>query len=181
MKKFSVIVAAFIAALFIAGCASSAPASSGSTANDLMSSAKNNAPIGTLVGQGSVKEKDKDASEKKARERAYFQLVRGLSYITKEMIDEQVASGRLSSSVSGDFERLVATALSRSSLGNAVRQESGFGADNTAYCVFYLTKADALKEVTNAVNAAKEQVAAGNFNLDNFDAKYAVAAAREWK
>jgi len=181
MKKLSVIVAALLAALFIAGCASSAPASSGPSASDLMSSAKNNAPDGTLIGQGSAKEKDKDASEKKAQERALFGLAKGMIYIVGELVDEQVASGRLASSVSDEFRQLVTTILSRTVIRDAVKVDSGFGSGDTAWAVYYLTKADTLKAINVAVNSAKEQVAAGNFNTSNFDAKYAAAIAREWK
>jgi len=176
MKKLSVMIAVLIAALFVVGCASTGP-----TASEMMSDAKGSAPIGALVGQGTAKESSKDASTKKAQDRALSQLVRGMAFIVGELIDEQVASGRLSSNVSDEFRRLVISALSSTPLNGARRLEQGFGAGDTAWSVFYIEKADALKEVTNAVNAEKKDVAAGNFNLDGFDAKFNTAASREWK
>jgi len=175
MKKLSVMIAVLIAALFVVGCAS------GPTASEMMSNAKGSAPDGALVGQATAKESSKDASTKKSQDRALSQLVRGMAFIVGELVDEQVASGRLSSNVSDEFRRLVISALSSTPLNGARRLEQGFGAGDTAWSVFYIEKAEALKEVTNAVNAAKKSVAAGNFNLDGFDAKFSAAAAREWK
>jgi len=178
MKKSILLVAVLLSALFIAGCAS-APA--GQSSNEMMSSAKNNAPDGSLIGQGTAKEKDKDASMKKAESNARFQLVRAMSYIVKELVDDAVSAGRLTTGVAEDFRQSINTALTRSILGNAVKQDSGFGADNTAWVVFYLSKGDTLKEINNAVNAAKELHAAGPFNTNGFDAKFDAAIAREWK
>ena len=173
MKKLIVMAAALLAALFIVGCASTG----GPVASDLMSNAKGDAPDGTLVGQATA------GSVQQAEQRAKLQLVKGLAYIAKELIDEQVASGRLSNSVSSDFQTYVNTALTNSSLSSAVKV--GSGTDTTkekkAWAVYYLERGDALKEVNAAVTAAKKEVAAGNFNTDNFNAKFAAAISREWK
>jgi len=176
MKKLIVMIAALTAAMFIVGCASTGP-----SAGELMGSAKNSAPEGTLIGQATAKESSKDASLKKSQERALGQIVRGMSFIVSELVDDQVASGRLSENVKDEFKRLVISTLSISSLSTVVKQDQGFGAGETAWSVYYIERADALKEVTNAVNAAKQEVAAGNFNLNDFDAKFKLAAARDWK
>jgi hypothetical protein len=176
MKKLIVMIAALTAALFIVGCASTGP-----SASEMMSSAKNSTPPGTLVGQGTAKESSKDASTKKSQDNARFQLVRAMSFIVKDLVDDSVASGRLSSGVAEDFRQGINTALSRSILSNAVKQDQGFGAGDTAWTVLYMEKADVLKEINSAVNIAKQNFAAGNFNTDGFDAKYNTYSAREWK
>jgi len=176
MKKLIVLIAALLAVLFIVGCASTGP-----TASEMMSGAKSSAPIGALIGQATAKEGSKDASLKKSQDRALSQLVRGMAYIVNELVDDSVTAGRLSGNVSDEFRRLVISALSTSSLNGARKQDQGFGAGDTAWSVFYIEKADALKEINNAVNAAKREVAAGNFNTDGFDAKFRAAADREWK
>jgi hypothetical protein len=177
MKKLIVIVAALLATLLIAGCATPGP-----SASEMMASAKGNAPDGSLVGQGTgTAGKDKDAAMKKAEQNARFQLVRGLTFVIKDLVDEAVAQGRLTSSTGEEFRQGVNTALSRSTLPGATKVDSGFGSGDVAWCIFYLEKGDALKIATSAVNAAKEVVSAGPFNLNNFDAKFAAAAGREWK
>jgi len=177
MKKLIVLIAALMAVMFVVGCATN----KGPTASELMASAKGSVGDGNLIGQATAKEGSKEASEKKAKERALFQIVRAMSYIVKEMADEQIASGRLSANVSDQFNTLVTTALQRSSLGSVQKADGGFDGSDTAWVIYYQSKADTLKEVTNAVNAAKREVAASNFNFDNFNAKFDAAAAREWK
>jgi hypothetical protein len=176
MKKLIVMIAALTAALFIVGCATSGP-----TAGELMSSAKNGAPDGTLVGQATAKAGSKDASLKKSQESALFQLVKGMVAISRDLVDDSVAAGRLSSSVKDGFLQDITTALTRSALNGAVKKDQGFGAGDVAWSVYYMEKSEVLREITNAVNAAKQNHAAGNFNLDGFDAKYSSIAAREWK
>jgi len=169
MKKVIVLIAALLAALFIVGCASKPPA--GPTAAELLSSAKGNAPPGALVGQAT--------SKGNAEQSAVLQIVRGLQYIASEMIDEQTAGGRLTSSVAADFKSNVNSALTRVAI-DAVKVESGAGSDMN-YAVYALERGEALKVINKVTNAAKEVVAAGNFNTNNFDAAFAKAAAREWK
>ena len=169
MKKLTMIFASLAAVLFIAACASKPPA--GPTAAELLSSAKGNAPGGALVGQAT--------SKGNAEQAAMLQLVRGLTYIAGEMIDEQAAAGRLTAGAASDFKSNVNTALTRVTI-DAVKVESGAGSDGN-YAVYALDKGEALKVITKVTNAAKEVVAAGNFNLNNFDAKFNAAAMREWK
>jgi len=181
MKKMFVLVAALLAALLIVGCASKPAAPTGPSASELLSSAKGNAPDGALVGQATGRAGSADDSIKRAEQNAALQLIRAMTYIAGEMIDEQSAAGRLSAAVAADFKTNVQTALSRTAIGGeAVKVESGAGSD-MGYAVYYLTKADTQKILTKVVNLAKESVAAGNFNFSNFDAKFAAAAAREWK
>jgi len=179
MKKLIVLTAALLAALFIVGCASTP---TGPSASDLMSSAKNNAPAGTLVGQAiGTAGKDQAAATKKAEQNAANQLVRGLSYIVSEMIDEQSAGGRVSAAVAPEFKQKINVGLSRVSIAEAVKVDSGVGSGDVGWAVYYLTKDEAQKILTKVVNLAKEEVAAGNFNFSNYDAMFAKAAAREWK
>ena len=176
MKKLIVMIAALLAALFIVSCASTGP-----TASEMMSSAKNSAPDGALVGQATAKEKSKDASAKKAEETAKFQLRRAMSFIVKELVDDAVTAGKLSSGVAEDFRQSINVALTRVQLNGAVKQDSGFGAGDTAWAVYYMEREDVRRAVNAAVDAAKKEHPAGAFNTDGFNAKYAAAVNREWK
>jgi hypothetical protein len=180
MKKLIVMIAALLAALLIAGCASKPPA--GPSASELMASAANNVPPGVLVGQATATAgKDKDAAAKKAESNARFQLVRAMSFIAKDLVDDAVSAGKLTSSVAEPFYQSITVALGRSTFRDVVKVDSGFGAGDTAWAVYYLDKANVLKELNQAVNAAKELHAAGPFNTNGFDAKYSIYSAREWK
>jgi PBP1b-binding outer membrane lipoprotein LpoB len=173
MKKLVVLIAVLTAALFIAGCTTPPPAPSGPSAAELLASAKDKAPSGALVGQATAKGS--------AEQTAMRQILRALIYISGEMIDEQSAMGRLSATIASDLKQSVSTILSRSPLSSAVKVESGMGAGDMGYAVFSMSKADAQTELTKAVNLAKEQVSAPNFDFRNFDAKFTAAAARDWK
>jgi PBP1b-binding outer membrane lipoprotein LpoB len=181
MKKLIVLIAALLAALLIAGCTSKPAAPTGPSASELMASAKGNAPDGVLVAQATGRGGSKEDAIKKAEQNAILQLVRGMSYIVSEMIDEQAAGGRLSASIASDFKSNIQTSLTRVSLAEVVKVESGTGAGDVGYAVYYLDKAETQKVLTKVVNAAKEVVAAGNFNFSNYDAKFAAAITKEWK
>jgi len=176
MKKLTVLIAALTAALFIAGCATSGP-----TVSDKLSEAKNDAPPGTLVGQGSAKEGSKEAAEKKAKDRALFAIVKALNFIAGDMVDEAVTAGRLATADATALKQNITSALAASSLNRVVKVGSGTIGKDEAWAVYYLTKEDALKEIDNAVNAAKEKVSARAFNTNSFESKYPAAANRDWK
>jgi len=171
-----VLIATLLAALLIVGCASKPAAPTGPSAADLMSDAKNNAPSGALIGQATSK-----SGKDRAEQNAMLQIVRGMNYIVGEMVDEQVSAGRVSGGVASDFKQAISTALSKSNLANVTKVDSGVSAAGEGWAVYSQSKADTQKEITNAVNMAKRDVAASNFNFDNFSAKFDAAAAREWK
>ena len=176
MKKVIVLIAALLAVMFVVGCASKPAA--GQTADGLMALAKGRAPAGTLVGQATVKGSKDSSQERRAEQTAMKQFERALNYIAGQLIDDQ--SSRLSNP--SGFKQTVSTAISRASFDGALKIESGVDGAYVAWAVYSLDKDEALKEVAKAVNAAKEAVqGSANFNLAGFDAKFAAAAAREWK
>jgi hypothetical protein len=87
----------------------------------------------------------------------------------------------VASAVAGEFKQSITTGLDRAGLGGAQQVGSGADAAFRSWAIYSLSRDEALKEISAAVNAAKEKVAAGNFNLGDFDSKFANAAAKEWK
>jgi len=173
MKKLMVMIAVLTAALFIAGCATSGP-----TVSDKLSEAKSNAPAGVLIGQGSAKEGSKEAAEKKAKDRALFALVKGINFIAGDIVDDAVTAGRLTTADATELKQKVSAALTRSALNRAVKVDSGTIGKDEAWAVYYMDKADVLKEIEQAVAASNPP---RGFNTNSFDAKYPAGAAREWK
>jgi PBP1b-binding outer membrane lipoprotein LpoB len=176
MKKLIVLIAVLMAALLVVGCVTKPPAPSGPSAAELMAEAKNSAPSGSLVGQATSK-----SGQQRAEQNALLQIIRGMQYIAGEMIDEQSAMGRLSATTATDLKNGVNSVLSRASLANVKKVDSGVSAAGEGWAVYALDKEETQKELTKAVNLAKESISAPNFDFRNFEAKYTAAAAREWK
>jgi hypothetical protein len=178
MKKLIVLIAALVAALFVVGCATKP---TGPTAAELMSEAKSGAPAGTIVGQGTARGTKDNAASSQATQRSLASIKRALVYLAGEMVDAQVTAGRVSSSVSGEFKQAIGNALDKAALNGAVKVDSGADSAFVSWAIFSLSKEEALKELTTAVNSAKDVVSAGNFNFSDFEAKYPLAASKEWK
>jgi hypothetical protein len=178
MKKMVVMIAVLCAALFLAGCVSSAP-----PASEGMASAKSSAPAGTLVGQATApKGSSKDETMKKSETSAKSQLVRAMTFIVKDMVDEAVTAGTVAAAVAEDFRLGINSNLSRSNLNGAVKAGQGEGAGGVWYTVLYMDKAEVVKEINTAVNASKQaNPAAGAFTTDNIDKAFSTYADREWK
>jgi len=174
MKKLSVLLAVLLAALFVVGCASKPPA--GPAAADLLAEAKVGAPSGTLVGQATA------SSQRTAENNAAAMIKRALKYIVGELVDAQVQSGRVSTSISTQLKQTTNTALDSAGLNGIHKVDSGADTAGRGWAVYALNKDEALKEINIAVTAAKEDVAAGNFNpSEGFDAIFLKAAGMEWK
>jgi hypothetical protein len=171
MKKVVVIIAALCAALVVVGCASTPSAS------EMMSGAKNGAPMDTLVGQAT------GDSEQKAADNAKYQLARAMSFIVKDMVDATVASGVIQSAPAETFRLGVNTALTRINLSGAVKQGSGVGSGKVYWAVYYMDKSEVIKVINQAVTASKQaNPGAAAFSVEKYiDQAYATHAAREWK
>jgi len=174
MKKLMVMIAVLTAALFIAGCATTG----GPTVSDKLSEAKSNAPAGVLIGQGTAKESSKEAAEKKAKDRAIFALVKGMNFIATDIVDDAVTAGRLTTADATTLKQSISSALTRSALNRAVKVDSGTIGKDEAWAVYYLDKADVLREIDAAVAASNPP---RGFNTNSFDSKYPAAANRDWK
>jgi len=180
MKKLFVLFAVLLAALFVVGCASKPPA--GPTAAELMAEAKSGAPMGALVGQATAQGSKDNSAVNKAEQNAMGQIKKGLVSIVAEMLTAQVQEGRLQSATAEEFRTSVNGLLQMASLTGIQRVDSGNDAAFKSWAIVALSKAEALKEITSAVNAAKRDVSgSSNFSLDGFDAAFAKAADKEWK
>jgi len=171
MKKIAVIIAALLAALVVAGCASTPPAS------DMMANAKNNAPADALVGQAT------GDSEQKAEANAKYQLARAMGEMVKDMVNAAVTAGVFQSATAETFRQGVNTALIRNNLIGAVKLGAGVGSGKVYWAVYSMDKAEVIRVINNAVNASKQvNTAANAFTIDKWiDNAYKTYQAREWK
>lgn len=188
MKKFGgvivsaqstlyVICAAICAALAVSGCGS-AP-----SASDDMEAARRNAPQGVLVGMATAKESSHDESMIKAEAQARLQLVRAINSIVTKMVRNDAAAGKLEPAVAADFKHGVISKITMSKLDSAVKQGQDVSKEGICWAVFYMEKADVIREINQAVAAVKAAYpAAASFSIeDKIDEEFKNAASREWK
>ena len=174
MKKLIVLIAALMAALLIAGCATKPPAPTGPTAADLIADAKS--------GASGVVAHATSSSQSAAEQNAINNLKRGLKFIVGELADAQVKSGRLTSDLAGGVKQNMATALDRIPPSGAVKVGSGVDGANRGWAVYSINQDSALQLITTAFNAIKDSVPVGNFTPSNgFADQFNKAAAQEWK
>jgi len=177
MKRIGVMSAALCAALVIAGCASLPPAS------ESMASARKSAPDNVLVGMATAKESSAEASVKKAESNAKLQLARGMTSMVRNMIKTDTDAGKLTAAVAPDFQQSVLSQLTKSKLDGASKQGSGSGKGGEGWAVYYLEKADVIKEINDAVRVAKGAIKGSEgFTTDGkIDAEFRTASNRDWK
>jgi len=170
MKKVTVIIAALCAALAFVSCVSTPPAS------DMMASAKRNTPNGSLVGQAT------GSSAQQANANAKVQLARAIDFMVADMVDKAVASNKLASAAGQELKKGVSTALGRSNLAAAVKQDEGVGSGKVYWAVYYMDKSEVIKTINQVVALGKQTYpSAAAFTVDGIDAVYATFSAREWK
>jgi hypothetical protein len=176
MKKIAWVIAALCAALVVVGCASTP------TASEAMEDARRSAPSGALVGMASAKEKNKDESLKKSDTLAKAQLVRAMSFIAKDMVDEAVADGIIDSGIASEFRKGIDAALGRISYP-ASRLGQGTAKGNEAWTVWSMDKAGVTEAITEASNVSKNSnPGAAGFNpKSGIDKAYNTHAGKEWK
>jgi len=145
----------------------------------MMTSAKNKALPGDLVGQATAD------SEQKAIDNAKYQLARAMSFMVKDVVDAAVAAGTIQSAPAETFRQGVNTALARVSISGS-KLGSGVGSGKVYWAVYSMGKADVVRVINQAVSASKQAypnlAGVSTFTIDRYiDQAYSTHSAREWK
>jgi hypothetical protein len=166
---FGVIVAICLTVAFVS-CTSAPPASEG------IQNARSGAPSGALVASGT----DKDAAS--AEKAAKLQLIRAMTSMATNMLQEASAAGEISGDAASGLVQGTSTALSRSSMSSAIKQGNGVGKGNVAWAVYYMEKPDVIAELNTAINAAKQITPdSASFTINSrIDAEFQGAIGRNW-
>jgi hypothetical protein len=165
MKKIIAVVSAVCFAAVLLGCASKPPASSGMPSN--VANARRNAPEDVLVGIGNAKMGTDAQSRNIAATRARAEISNSLDSMVKNMVRDYTASSEVDPQAALAFQENITVTLSKSDLSGAVIQFEEPDKSGEWWCVMYLSKANVVKEISQAQAAARLTVPAmASFNAE---------------
>jgi hypothetical protein len=165
MKKLRGVIIAVFVVLAYAGCASKPPASSGMPYN--VANARRNAPENVLVGIGNAKMGTVAQSRNVAAARARSEISNSMDSMVKNMVRDYTASSEVDPQAALAFQENFTMTLSKSNLSGAAIQFEEPDSDGIWWCVMYLSKADVVREISQAQSAARLTVPA----MASFDAE----------
>jgi hypothetical protein len=165
MKNFFAISLSLCAVLILFGCASKPPASSGMPAK--VATARKDAPADVLVGIGTAKMGTKAQTMIIAQTRARADLSNTMGILVKNMVRDYTASSEVDPNVALAFQENLTVTLSKADLSGAVIWFEEEEKDGQLWCVMHLSKANVVKEITQAQAAARLAVPA----MASFDAE----------
>jgi nitroimidazol reductase NimA-like FMN-containing flavoprotein (pyridoxamine 5'-phosphate oxidase superfamily) len=166
MKKIFVLALPLCAALVFFGCASKPPASGGMPPN--IANARRNAPEDVIVGiGGGVKMGTSAESRNFAATRARAEISNTMDSIVKNMVRDYTASSEVDPQAALAFQENITVTLSKSNISGAVVFNEEPDKDGQWWCVMHLSKANVVKEISQAQAAARLAVPA----MASFDAE----------
>jgi len=165
MKKLVQIIFALCVVLAFGGCASKPPASSGMPPD--VANARRNAPEDVLVGIGNAKMGTVAQSRNIAATRARTEISNSMNSMVQNMVRDYTASSEVDPQAALAFQENITVTLSKSNLSGAVIQFEEPDSDGQWWCVMYLSKANVVKEISQAQAAARLAVpAAASFDAE---------------
>jgi hypothetical protein len=165
MKKFFVAILSLCAALIIFGCASKPPASSGMPLK--IATARRDAPADVLVGIGDAKMGTDSQSRNIAATRARTEISNIMDSMVKNMVRDYTASSEVDPNAALAFQENITVTLSKSDLSGAVIWIEEREKDGHWWVVVHLSKANVVKEISQAQATARLAVPA----MTSFDAE----------
>ena len=165
MKKIIGIIVVLCLLLAFFGCASKPPASSGMPVN--IANARRNAPEDVLVGIGNAKMGTVAQSRNIAATRARAEISNSMDSMVKNMVRDYTASSEVDPDARLAFQENITVTLSKSNLSGAVIQFEEPDDDGQWWTVMHLSKANVVREISQAQAAARLAVPA----MSSFDAE----------
>jgi len=173
MKKFTGVIFAVCLALAVVGCASKPPATDASQAASLgglppaVVNARKNLPEDVLLGIGNAKMSTIAQSRNVAAARARAEISNSLSSMVSSMVRDYTASSEADPQAVVTFQENMTRTLSQSNLIGAVIVEEGSDETGMWWCIMHLSKANVVREISQAQAAARLAVPA----MASFDAE----------
>jgi hypothetical protein len=165
MKKIVNLIYALCVIAALVACASKPPASGGMPSD--IANARRNAPEDVLVGIGNGKLGTVAQSRTLAATRARAEIANSLDSIVKNMVRDYTASSEVDPNAAIAFQENITVTLSKADLSGAVIQVEEPDKSGEWWCVMYLSKANVVKEISQAQAAARLAVPA----MASFDAE----------
>ena len=153
MKKSIGFIFALCAISAFLGCASKPPASKGMPFN--VANARRNAPEDVLVGIGNAKMGTTAQSRNIAATRARAEISNIMDSMVKNMVRDYTASSEVDPQAALAFQENITITLSKSNLSGAVIQFEEPDSDGQWWVVIHLSKANVVKEISQAQAQAK--------------------------
>jgi len=166
MKKIFGVVLLLCAALVLFGCATKKPPVSGGMPFNV-ANARRNAPEDVIVGIGNAKAATVAQSRNIAATRARAEISNVMDSMVKNMVRDYTASSEVDPQSALAFQENITVTLSKSNISGAVIINEEPDSDGQWWCVMHLSKANLVKEITQAQAAAKLAVPA----MSSFDAE----------
>jgi hypothetical protein len=165
MKKFVYVVFVVCLVLSVVGCTSKPPASSGMPSN--VANARRNAPEDVLVGIGNAKMGTKAQSRNIAATRARTEISNTMDSVVKNMVRDYTASSEVDPQAALAYQENITVTLSKSNLSGAEIWYETEEKDGMWWVVMHLSKANVVKEISQAQAQARLAVPA----MASFDAE----------
>ena len=165
MKRFAVVFLAVCLMFGFAGCKSKPPASDGMPRH--VENARRDAPEDVLVGIGNAKLATDAQSRNIAATRARAEISNSMNLIVSNMVRDYTASSEVDPNAVLAFQENITVTLSRSQLSGAIIWYETSQKDGTWWVVMHLSKANVVREITQAQAAARLAVPA----MASFDAE----------
>jgi hypothetical protein len=160
MKKTTIVLAAFCAAVLVLGCASKkgeAPLPAAGPV-DYLPDFVMNPPAGddVIYGVGVAKMSNLNQAMIMAQNRARVSIAQQINAQVRNMIDDYTAGIEGGNPADSEgFQRSVSRTLTEATLfGTQIKQQAQ-GTDGTFYCLMAIGKEDAKKQVEDAINKEK--------------------------
>jgi len=166
MRKIVGLVFALCVMSAFSACATKKPPASGGMPYNI-ANARRNAPADVIVGIGNAKAATVAQSRNIAQTRARVEISNALDSMVKNMVRDYTASSEVDPQAAIAFQENITVTLSKSNLSGAVIINEEPDSDGQWWCVMHLSKANVVKEITQAQAAAKLAVPA----MSSFDAE----------
>ena len=153
MKKFISVITAFCLAAVLIGCISSIPAAYRGMPKAI-ANARRNVPDDVLVGIGSVKMLTVTQYRNIAAMRARVEILNAMNSMVKDMVRDYTASSEVDPAAIQAYQENITATISRSNLSGAVIHFEESGRDDIWWVVMYLSKANVVREISQAAGLA---------------------------
>jgi len=165
MKKFFIATLALCLAFAFLGCKSKPPASDGMPPR--VETARRDAPADILVGIGNAKMGTDSQSRTIAATRARAEISNSMNSMVRTMVRDYTASSEVDPQAALSFQENITVTLSRANLSGSVIWYEVKQKDGTWWSVVHLSKAEVVKEISQAQAQARLAVPA----MASFDAE----------
>ena len=167
MKKIIGVIFAVCLLFAFVDCKSKPPVSDGMSSFSKVETARRDAPPEVLVGIGNAKMSTKAQSRTIAATRARAEISNTMNSMVRNMVRDYTASSEVDPQAALAYQENITVTLSKSNLSGSVVWYEAFEKNGECWVVMHLSKANVVKEISQAQAAARLAIPA----MASFDAE----------